>query len=173
MTEVWKDIPDYEGLYQASNLGRIRSLPRVSRFIGRWGTEVERDVPGKVLVAKVKPSGHLFVTLCKKGKTRNWHVHTLVLTAFVGARPDNMECLHQDGDPTNNRVENLRWGTNSQNRLDSVRHGTHVNARKTHCKHGHEFSPENTYMRPEGGRRCRACKNLQARRAYKQRNLTE
>lgn len=170
--EVWKDIPGYEGLYQVSNLGRVKSLPRTARCM-RNGKEAQRAVPGKILAAQLNYNGdHLYVTLSKEGKVRNCYVHTLVLTAFVGPRPDDMECLHGDGDPTNNRVENLRWGTGSQNRLDSVRHGTHANARKTHCPSGHEYSPENTYMRPSGDRRCRTCNRLRGRQR-RQRSLTK
>lgn len=171
MTEVWKDISDYEGSYQVSNLGRVRSLPRTTRFM-RNGKEVQQAVPGKVLSAKVNRDGHLFVSLCKEGKPKHWYVHTLVLTAFVGSRPDGMECLHRDGDPTNNRVENLRWNTSSQNKLDSVRHGTHVQARKTHCPHGHEYSEENTYIDPDGYRHCRTCCKAQDRKR-RRRNLTK
>ena len=125
---------------------------------------------GGILSAAVHPDGgYLFVNLCKEGKRSNWRIHTLVLTAFVGPRLDGMECLHGDGNPANNRVENLRWGTGSQNSLDAVRHGTHVNARKTHCKNGHKFTEENTYIRSDGSRRCRTCHRLRDR----QRNIAE
>lgn len=169
--EVWKDIVGYEGLYEVSNLGRVKSLPRTSRFT-RNGKEVQRAVRGRGLVATAKQSGHLLMDLYKEGKRRTWQVHTLVLTAFVGPCPDGMECLHRDGDPTNNRVENLRWGTSSQNRLDSVRHGTHNNARKTHCPSGHEYTTENTYTYPDGRRDCRTCRRLRTRQHY-QRSLTK
>ena len=173
MTEVWKDIPDYEGLYQVSNLGRVKSLPRVSRFVGRWGKETQRIVPGGIRTARVQhPGGYLFLNLSKGGKKKRWSVHTLVLTAFVGPRPDGMECLHRDGDPSNNRVENLRWGTAQENAADMLRHGTQHNARKTHCKHGHEFNAENTYRDSDGNRQCRTCKRLWQRK-YEQRNISK
>lgn len=173
MEEVWKSTPDYEGLYQVSNHGRVRSLPRTTRFI-RNGKEVQGAFPGKILSAAVRHGGgHLYVDLCKEGKVRKWYVHTLVLTAFVGPRPDGMECLHRDGDPTNNRVENLHWNTPSENRLDSVKHGTHHNARKAHCKNGHEFTEENTYIRSDGrSRDCRTCHRLRTRKR-RQRNIAE
>lgn len=173
MEEVWKDIPDYEGLYQVSNLGRVKSLRRKVSFVNRWGQDAQRTVPEKIRAATVHPNrGHLFVILHKEGKRRKWHVHTLVLTAFVGPCPEGMQCLHGDGDPKNNRVENLRWGTPSENSLDSVRHGTHWCARKTHCKHGHEFSPENTHIRPDGSRLCRTCMKLRQRKRS-QRNFSK
>lgn len=173
MTEVWKDIPDYEGLYQASNLGKVRSLPRTAQYVNKWGKKVQYDIPGGVrTVFTHYRSGHLYVGLWKEGKQKHWFVHTLVLSAFVGPCPDGMECLHGDGNPANNRVENLRWGTPSNNTLDSVRHGTHANARKTHCKWGHEFSPDNTYVTPNGRRVCRTCRKLRQRKRD-QRNISE
>ncbi len=84
--------------------------------------------------------------------------HRAVLLAFVGPCPEGMEACHNNGDPLDNRVENLRWDTRSNNTLDKVAHGTHPMASKTHCKRGHEFTPENT---KDGGahygRQCRTC----------------
>jgi len=70
-------------------------------------------------------SGHLYVTLCVKGKSFYRHIHRLVLETFVGLRPVNMQCRHLNGDPTDNRLSNLRWGTQSENQCDAVKHGTH------------------------------------------------
>jgi hypothetical protein len=64
------------------------------------------------------------VNLCRKGIKFNFLVHRLVLEAFVGSCPDSFECCHKDGNPLNNRLENLRWGSRSENRLDAVNHGT-------------------------------------------------
>ena len=58
---------------------------------------------------------------------------------------------------SDNRVENLRYGTRSDNVRDSIRHGTNINAAKTHCLRGHEFSESNTHYRPRGGRVCLRC----------------
>src|SRR5690606_32157657 len=85
----------------------------------------------------------------------------LVAAAFLGPRPEGSEVCHINGDPADNRVENLRYGSRSENVLDQVRHGVHNNARKTHCKNGHAFTPENTMRRSEGGRRCRTCNDAQ------------
>lgn len=69
----------------------------------------------------VNSSGHLFVRLIGLGPKS--YVHRLILQAFVGIAPDGMECLHRDGDPTNNRLSNLRWGTRGENCADTARHG--------------------------------------------------
>jgi hypothetical protein len=88
-------------------------------------------------------------------------VHVIVLEAFVGPRPEGMQCCHGDGDRTNNILSNLRWGTAQENAFDAVAHGSNRNANKTHCKRDHEFTPENTIQttNPNGrhGRRCRTC----------------
>jgi len=69
-----------------------------------------------------------------------------------------MVACHDDDDPTNNHLGNLRWGTYSSNALDAVRNGKHGMANKTHCKRGHEFTDGNTYQRPGAkNRQCRTC----------------
>lgn len=89
---------------------------------------------------------------------RTYQVHALVLEAFIGPRPSGMVCCHNDGDPLNNSVDNLRWDTQASNILDIVKHGNHLHANKTHCKNGHPFDEANTYVHPKNGRRqCRAC----------------
>lgn len=115
MEEVWKDIPGYEGLYQASTRGRVRSLTRsVFRKDGYGGYAVWQYA-GRILRVRPKESGHLNVSL---GSRNTKKVHRLVLETFVGPCPAGLECLHADGDPTNNRLDNLRWGTRRENRAD-------------------------------------------------------
>ena len=101
-------------------------------------------------------NGYLKVMLCNNGKSKNFYIHSLVLMTFVGPRPDGMQIRHLDGNPQNNHVSNLRYGTASENAYDRVEHGTHSNAGKTHCPQGHEYTPENTQLR-RGGRWCRTC----------------
>lgn len=69
-------------------------------------------------------TGHLYVGLCKNKKRVNRFVHVLVLTAFVGPRPSGFDACHNDGNPSNNAIENLRWDTRRQNQMDRVLHGT-------------------------------------------------
>jgi len=104
--EVWKLVPGYDGKYEVSNQGQIRSYHyRPEGCILR---------PGRV------PSGHLSVQL---GRRNTQRVHKLVLLAFVGAAPDKHECLHMNGNPADNRLSNLRWGTRSENMKDAYAHG--------------------------------------------------
>lgn len=71
-------------------------------------------------------SGHLYVGLRRNGKTHKRQVHRLVLETFVGPCPDGMECCHSNGDPSDNRVENLRWDTRSSNVRDIRKHGMSI-----------------------------------------------
>ena len=104
MTEIFKDIPNYEGKYSVSNLGRVRSL--------------RTDIILKPETKKGK-SPYQRVLLCVEGKRKHYQVHTLVLLAFVGPPPTpEHECLHKDHNPRNNALSNLSWGTRSENCLD-------------------------------------------------------
>ena len=119
MDEIWKDIPGYEGKYQASNMGRIKSLSRKVR--GRnWmsGKEFWRTIPECILrPGRYTRFGHVSVVLGHG--TPGKPVHQLVLRTFVGEPPEGMEVLHINGDPTDNRLENLRYGTRSENIRDT------------------------------------------------------
>lgn len=80
-------------------------------------------------------SGHFRTGLCRNGKCYTRLVHQLVLETFVGLCPDGMEARHLDGNPQNNRLNNLRWGTHKQNMLDAVKHGTAFCLRNKGEKH--------------------------------------
>ena len=96
MKEIWKDVEGYEGCYQVSNLGRVKSLN-----YNRTGKE-------KVLKA-CKSKGYYYVILCKDSKQKNCSVHRLVATAFL-PNPDNLpQVNHKDEDKTNNACFNLEW----------------------------------------------------------------
>lgn len=120
MSEEWKDIPGYEGLYQASSQGRIRSLTR-----GYIGVHEEK----RILKPGHNRQGRLQVVLCRipegqiKGAvTKRFQLHLLVLLAFKGPKPEGLNGLHEDGNHLNNCPDNLYYGTQKQNMADKVRH---------------------------------------------------
>lgn len=101
--------------YKITKDGRIWSIPRRgSSKNGKWMKVHKR----------YKKSNHLTVRLCKNGKMYNKSVHRLVLEVYVSPCPDNMECRHLDGNPQNNNLDNLCWGTKAENSKDAVKHGT-------------------------------------------------
>lgn len=116
--EIWRDVPGYEGRYQASDLGRIRSLDRRVN-IAHGSTRLMR---GRVLrPACQKNDPHLTVVL-GHGKAAS-SVHRLVALAFLGPCPEGQEVRHLDGNPQNNRADNLAYGTRAQNILDVYQTG--------------------------------------------------
>lgn len=136
MKEQWRDIPDFEGLYQVSDRGRVRSLDSVRPHA--WsGTKTYK---GCVLSpSRNKRDDYLRVHLYPLGgqKSTEWLVHRLVLTCFVGPCPESLEAAHEDGNKRNNFVENLTWKTRSANEHDKVRHG--VKGRRVRRSDGAEF----------------------------------
>ncbi len=121
--EIWKDVIGCEGLYQVSNHGRVKSL------------NYHRMGIAKIL--KPKKHGkynHLHVDLRNNGQRKDCFVHRLVLTSFVGCCPEGKECLHLDGNASNNRLENLRWGTHAENMRDMINHGRSKKGNKYHSK---------------------------------------
>lgn len=119
--EIWKSVLDYEGFYEVSNKGRIKSLPRViERSNGGYLTKTY------ILVGSMRKNG-LYVGLHKSIEpgVRKAVAH-LVLEAFVGPKPNGKEALHYP-DPShyNNCVENVRWGTRSENEQDKRDNGTY------------------------------------------------
>lgn len=150
--ERWLPIPGWEGLYEVSDHGRVKSLPILGHN-------------RKVLLRVLKPllrgraAKYFTVHLRNSKRGRMVAIHVLVLETFVGPRPPGMHACHNDGDPANNRLENLRWDTPKANMADRDRHGTTFRGarpKKTHCKRGHEFTEENTLTK--GDRRaCLTC----------------
>lgn len=162
ITEVWRPVVGHEGRYEVSSFGRVRTVARIG--MRRDGSRL--PVAERIRKLTVDESGYAIIGLSTPEGTITRFVHRVVLEAFVGFRPDGMECRHLDGDSLNNRIDNLRWGTPSENAWDRVVHGTHFHGSKTHCKRGHEFTLENTYTSPSCGRKQRNCRTC---RLYRQR----
>ena len=152
--EQWRPVVGYEGHYEVSDHGRVRSLDRImERKDG-----VLHPYKGKVLRTTYNhEGGHRTVQMSRGKGLRRFYVHRLVLEAFVGPCPKGMVTCHLDDDPENNHLANLRWDTESANQYDKVRNGNHHAARKTHCKFGHNLTPENIKWTNLGHRHCREC----------------
>lgn len=111
---IWKDIPGFEGKYQASSLGEIRSC---DRKIGELGSKVNRK--GVVLRPNTDRDGYLYVGLCVDGKVKTVKAHRAVAMTFLGPDPERTQVNHKDGNPSNNRVDNLEWASASENMTHS------------------------------------------------------
>jgi hypothetical protein len=153
--ETWRPIPGYECLYEVSDLGRVRSLPR------KGGNN--RTYGGKILKL-ILSAPYLNVALSHDGIEAKHRVHSLVMLAFAGPRPVGQEVRHGPGGALDNRLTNLCYGTPAENSADMVRDGTVVlvgaaalNSAKTACLRGHDFTPENTRVDRRGHRYCRQC----------------
>ena len=160
--ERWLPVPDYEGFYEVSSLGRVRSLVRMTAR-GRRGGRMKETPPGTC--------GYPVVSLWAHGTGRTVAVHVLIAAAFLGSRPAGMEVRHLDGDPSNCVLSNLAYGTHAENMRDMLAHGT---ARKpgTHCSRGHKY-PDRQYVDGEKTRqRCRICQRV-TDRAAKERKCNE
>ena len=151
MTIQWRPVVGYEGRYSVSSNGDVR-----------------RDAPGPgATVGRIlKPysvgvGGHHSVTLTLDGFQKKYLVHRLVLIAFRGEPPVGMEGCHNNGDPADNRLENLRWDSHSGNMLDVIKHGRHNYAHRSTCVVGHLLEVPNlieSELRRRGGSRsCKAC----------------
>jgi hypothetical protein len=115
--EIWKEVKGHEGVYEVSNLGLVRSLPRTEKSnVG------ERVRNGKVLSSR-NTKGYKSVVLCKDGRQTFVYVHRLVAQIFIPNPENKPEVNHIDGDKTNNEVENLEWCTKSENQKHSYANG--------------------------------------------------
>src|SRR5690606_23803113 len=119
--EYWKGIPGYDGWYEASTMGRIRSW----RGVGNNQTYMapRRENP-LILSPGEARGGYLSVHLSMSGAVVTWRVNRLILITFEGDEPDLLAC-HRNGDCKDNRLSNLYWGTVEENVADKVRHGSH------------------------------------------------
>lgn len=111
MKEIWKAIKDYEGKYEVSNLGRVKSLERKSRL--------NRKIKERILAPREHTGGYLRVQLSRK----DFYIHRLVAETFIPNPENKSQVNHIDGNKRNNRVDNLEWNTPLENNLHAIRTG--------------------------------------------------
>lgn len=121
MTEQWKPIPNLDG-YEASNMGRIRSVDRTITRVGRGGSLVNQPFPGKVRALTPNKNGYLYVSV----KGRFLQVHRLVAMTWVDGFAPGLDAAHENNQRHDNRADNLRWKTRRENISDQLRHGTRL-----------------------------------------------
>ena len=119
--ETWKPIVGFEGNYEVSSLGRVRSLERITKSSRGF-----RKFPSKLLKPIFAGTGYLVANLCVNGKKKQKHVHAMVLEAFIGSSPNGYQACHKNGIRSDARLDNLRWDTIKNNHADKRLHGTHL-----------------------------------------------
>ena len=148
--EFWLPVVGHETLYQISSYGRLRRI---------WPPQYGKPARYTELTGWSQESGHIVVQLSQP--RRDTHMHVLVAEAFLGPKnPRKPWVLHHDDDPSNNRLDNLRWGTPKENYADAVRNGKKTNGVrqkvKTHCPRNHALEEPNLSASHKG-RQCLAC----------------
>lgn len=124
MSEEWRAVPGYEGSYEVSDQGRVRSLDRVATNGSRRQGKVLKQIPGGY------KNWYRYVSLCRGSKAQVVQTHKLVLLAFVGPPQPEQEACHGLGGPADNRTVNLRWDTKKANSADQKASGTHQHAER-------------------------------------------
>jgi hypothetical protein len=131
MKENWKPAPDYEGYYEVSDQGRVRSLDRVVLQRNPYSDKARKVYKGRILALRHKTGGYLNVKFCVDQKHRELRVHRLVLQAF-DPREDWGQCEvnHINNVRDDNRLENLEWSSRSENMKHAYKHGEAVSPLK-------------------------------------------
>lgn len=155
--ETWKPVVGYEGFYEVSDQGRVRSLNRVSIRNGR-----AHKMRGRVLTAvQTSKYGYRKVNL---GRNNPEFVHRLVMAAFVGPG-DGLDVDHRDGNPANNHLANLRYLSHADNMIAQ-------RERKPRCQRGHEFAEDGRFDQ-RGRRFCMECTRVRDRARYRKEREAE
>lgn len=147
--ERWRAVVGYEGAYEVSNLGRVRSVARTDARGHRQ--------EGMLLKIGRHPRGYEQIRLYRAGQGESKKVHHLVLEAFVGPMPNGMEGCHRNGVRHDNRIGNLRWDTVRENANDRMRH--HPTCRRGHLLEG----PNLLIVGSKRKRQCRVCQRERVR----------
>lgn len=124
MDENWLPVVGLEGFFEVSDLGRIRTVGRMVRFLDKRGAEQFRLKAPKIVATQKINSGYIVVHMSANRVRRARTVHSVVAEAFIGPRPKGLDVCHNNGDRLDNRAGNLRYDTRSNNQLDRIVHGT-------------------------------------------------
>lgn len=139
LQEIWVPIPNYEGLYEVSNFGTVRSLTRTVKIGPNF-----RTIESQVL----KPMfnrGYYQIIVCKNSKHKTLKPHRLVAQLFIPNPQNKPEVNHRDANKLNNRVDNLEWNTSQENSLHSVKLGLRIVTEKSR-----EAARRNSKLTPKG-----------------------
>jgi hypothetical protein len=151
MEEVWKDIAGYEGLYQVSNLGRVKSLERMIPY-----SKGMRKIPEKIMKQEKNTDGYLRLKLVNNSGKKNKKIHRLVAEAFI-PNPEEKKCInHIDGDKSNNCVKNLEWVTYGENMKHAYENGLTTSwniGKHYHWNKGHSEETKQKLRKKQTGRR--------------------
>ncbi len=143
---TWKAVVGYEGFYEVSDHGEVRSVDRMV-YHPRGGSKLWS---GKVLSPGIRKHGRRYVALCKGGVVRHDSIARLMLLAFVGPAEGRM-ALHRDDDRSNDTLANLYWGTNVENMSDKVKNGNSLKGSKHHKAQVSEAQVIEMRKRMDGG----------------------
>ena len=161
----WKAIPGYEGYYECTSDGRVRSVDRlVPMPVNQWNPKGRANrAQSRELAQQTQKTGYRAVKLAVNGVFKSHRVHRIVMLTHGPEMPEGSTLvLHGNGNPSDNRIENLRWGTTTENMHDMVSHGTSSSQQKNACPKGHPYD----LLDSRGRRSCRTCRAESSRMFY-------
>jgi len=150
MEEVWKDIEGYEGLYEVSNLGRVKSLSRIDSLGRKYKEKMLRQSNSR---------GYLHTSLSKDNNSKSYQTHRLVALTFIPNPENKPQVNHMDENKTNNRVDNLNWMTSKENNDWGTRKSRAIkssinNPKRDYLELGKKFSKPIYYINEKGEKIC-------------------
>lgn len=143
--EIWLPIDGFEGIYEISNMGKVKSVERTITYINRWGTETNRTFKSCILKPSQDKDGYLYVTLKKNGIETYKKIHRLIAEAFIPNPQNKPTVNHKNHNRQDNRVENIEWATYLE-QYDNIWKNNVENAHCCQSKQVYKYSLENTFL---------------------------